>query len=66
MLPIITGNPLASLINNNRAVSQVNLAKHLNHGFAELAHRAKSYGLAHIEVLINKITENFIYKHVNS
>jgi hypothetical protein len=71
ILPIISGNPLAfdrklSRIVFNSWLSKIDSVKHRNHRFADFVHRLKAGGLAHSQVLNNKITDNSICKHVNS
>jgi hypothetical protein len=71
LILIILENPLASLIDNSRAISatifsQVKIAAHRNHSSTEHTHRLQAGGLAHSQVLIKEITSHSIHKHVNS
>jgi hypothetical protein len=52
MLPSMPRNSLASLINNNRIVS--NIVEHLNHSFAKLVHRAPELWPLPLVVLIDE------------
>jgi hypothetical protein len=50
----------------NSGLFKIDSAKQHNHRFAEFVHRIKVGGLAHSQVLMNKITDNSICKHANS